>query len=106
MWVSIDLCLVPLGVSSSLAPYIAICQDVIKSKGLSYELGPNGTALEGEWEAVFECVKECHEEVHKHGVVRIYTTLKVNTRNDRDQSFREKVRKVESVSFPNPGSIE
>ena len=100
MLVSIDLCLVPLGVSSSLAPYIAICQEVIKAKGLSYELGPNGTAIEGEWEEVFECVKECHEEVHKFGVARIYTTLKVNTRNDRHQSFREKVLKVESTSLP------
>ncbi len=97
MWVSIDLCIVPLGVQDSMAPYIAICQEIIENNGLDYELGPNGTALEGEWEEVFECVKACHNAIHSSGVVRIYTTLKVNTRTDREQSFREKVPKVEAV---------
>ena len=59
-------------------------------------MGPNGTAIEGEWEGVFECVKQCHQEVHRLGVSRIYTTLKVNTRTDRLQSFREKVPSVTS----------
>ena len=96
MWVSVDLCLVPLGVSTSLSPFIAICQKIIREKGLDYQLGPNGTAIEGEWNEVFDCIRECHEEVHRSGVVRIYTTLKVNTRTDRQQSFREKISRVES----------
>ena len=97
MWVSIDLCLVPLGVTRSLAPYVATCQKIIKKKGLDYELGPNGTAIEGEWDDVFNCVRECHEAVHNEGVLRIYTTLKVNTRIDRKQSFREKITSVRSI---------
>ena len=95
MFVSIDFCLVPLGVSTSIAPYIAICQKIIEDKGLVYELYPNGTAIEGDWEKVFECIKECHKAVHNEGVVRIYSTLKVNTRKDKKQSFREKVPKVQ-----------
>ena len=97
MWVSIDLCLVPLGVEGSLAPYVAVCKKIIEERELDYELGPNGTAIEGEWEEVFDCVKECHQAVHKIGVVRIYSTLKINTRKDRNQSFREKVQKVQSA---------
>ena len=97
MWVSIDLCIVPLGISSSLAPYIAICQKIIEAKGLEYELGPNGTAIEGDWEDVFVCVKECHKALHNSGVERIYTTLKLNTRQNRQQSFREKVSKVQAA---------
>ena len=96
MWVSVDLCLVPLGVSTSFAPYVALCQKIIEKSGLDYELGPNGTAIEGEWENVFDCIRECHEVVHNSGVVRIYTTLKVNTRSDRKQLFREKVLKVQT----------
>ncbi len=94
MWVSIDLCLVPLGVGISLSPYIATCQRVIEQTGLDYELGPNGTALEGEWEEVFSCVRACHEAIHKLGASRIYSTIKVNTRIDRKQSFRQKVSSV------------
>tara|TARA_B100000700_G_C14626589_1_gene660766 strand:- start:200 stop:511 length:312 start_codon:yes stop_codon:yes gene_type:complete len=94
MIVSIDLCLIPLGTSISFSPYIAACKAVIEKTGLDYDLGPNGTAIEGEWDEVFACVKECHEKVHSLGSVRIYSTIKVNTRTDRVQSFREKVPNV------------
>ena len=55
MFVSIDLCLVPIGVGTSLSPYIKECIEVIKNEGLNYELGANGTAIEGDWD------KECRE---------------------------------------------
>tara|TARA_B100000700_G_C14887574_1_gene781150 strand:- start:668 stop:973 length:306 start_codon:yes stop_codon:yes gene_type:complete len=94
MWVSIDLCIVPIGVGVSLSPYVSACTRVIEEHSLSYELGPNGTAIEGYWEEVFQCVKDCHKEIHDLGAKRIYTTLKVNTRTDRKQSFKEKVPSV------------
>ena len=96
MWVSVDLCLVPVGAGVSISPYITACKAIIERNELEHELGPNGTAIEGEWDSVFKCVKECHQEVHRLGVSRIYTTLKVNSRTDRDQSFREKVPSVMS----------
>ena len=101
MWVSVDFCLIPIGVGVSLTPFIAACQIVIEQSGLDYEWGPSGTALEGEWSKVFECVEACHREVHRLGASRIYTTLKVNTRTDRKQSFREKVPRVNSVASSN-----
>ena len=94
MWVSIELCLVPIGVGLSLSPYIKACLSIIDKHNLEYELGPNGTAIEGEWDQVFECVKDCHKLVHQRGAKRIYTTLKVNTRTDKKQSFKEKVKSV------------
>tara|TARA_B100000029_G_C16834642_1_gene689329 strand:+ start:55 stop:363 length:309 start_codon:yes stop_codon:yes gene_type:complete len=96
MWASVDLCLIPLGVGISLSPYLAICKEIIEATGLDYEIGPNGTAIEGEWDQVFACVKACHEAVHENGTPRIYATVKVNTRIDRKQSFREKVASVEA----------
>ncbi len=98
MWTSIDLCVIPIGAGVSLSPYLAACKEIIKQTGLDYEMGPNGTAIEGEWEEVFSCVKACHEAVHQIGATRIYTTLKVNTRIDKRQSFRDKVKSVESYS--------
>jgi uncharacterized protein (TIGR00106 family) len=96
MKVSVDLCVVPLGVGVSLATYVAACQEVIEAAGLDHELGPHGTAIEGEWDAVFACVRACHDAVHRLGAPRIHTMLKVNTRADREQSFREKVPSVEA----------
>ena len=94
MWVNIDLCLIPIGVGVSISPFVAACKKVIEKYELVYELGPNGTAIEGEWDNVFDCVKECHEQLHQLGVVRVFTTLKVNTRTDRKQLFHEKVSSV------------
>jgi uncharacterized protein (TIGR00106 family) len=97
MNVSVDLCVVPVGLEGSLAPWVAICHELIEDSGLEYELGPNGTAIEGDWDAVFACVKRCHERLHGEGVPRIHATLRVNTRVDREQSFRDKVHSVERL---------
>ena len=94
MFVSIDLCLVPIGVGTSLSPYIKECIEVIKNEGLNYELGANGTAIEGDWDKVFECVKKCHKKIHSKGAPRIYTTMKVKTRTDKEQKFSDKVKSV------------
>ena len=48
MNVSVDLCVVPVGLEGSLAPWVAICHELIQESGLEYELGPNGTAIEGD----------------------------------------------------------
>ena len=94
MFVSIDLCLVPIGVGTSLSPYIKECIEIIKSEGLNYELGANGTAIEGDWDKEFECVKRCHEKINSKGAPRIYITMTVNTRTDKEQKLSVKVRSV------------
>tara|TARA_Y100001968_G_scaffold315153_1_gene341444 strand:- start:1496 stop:1789 length:294 start_codon:yes stop_codon:yes gene_type:complete len=94
MWVSIDLCLIPIGEGVSLSPYVKACISVIKEHKLEHEVGPNGTAIEGEWDQVFKCIRKCHEVIHSKGVLRIYTTLKINTRTDKKQLFKEKVQSI------------
>jgi len=95
MKVIIDFCLVPIGVGVSLSPYIAECQKVIERKGLKYALHAYGTNIEGDWDEVFAAVKECHEMVHAMGAPRVSSTIKLGTRNDREQSMEEKVTSVE-----------
>ena len=94
MFVSIDLCLVPIGVGTSLSPYIRECKKIIEEYNLVHELGANGTAIEGEWGEVFECIQKCHEKIHEKGAPRIYTTIKVNTRIDKKQTFKDKLKSV------------
>ena len=62
MFVSIDLCLVHIGVGTSLSPYIQEFKKIIKDDILIHQLGPNGTAIEGDWEDVFNFIKKCHEK--------------------------------------------
>jgi uncharacterized protein (TIGR00106 family) len=94
MKVIIDLCIVPLGVGTSLSPYIAKCEEILDKAGLKTELHANGTNIEGEWDEVFRAVKACHEAVHAMGAPRITTTIKLGTRTDKPQSMKDKVDSV------------
>ena len=94
MKVMVDLCVVPIGVGVSVSEYIAACERIIEAAGLSAQLHPYGTVIEGDWDAVFAVVKQCHERVHAMGAPRIFTSLKVGTRSDREQSMQDKVDSV------------
>lgn len=95
MKVTVDLCLIPIGVGVSLSPYIAECQKVLNNTGLNTQMHAYGTNIEGEWDEVFEAVKACHEAVHAMGAPRITSTVKMGTRTDREQSMDEKISSVE-----------
>ena len=97
MKVIVDLCVVPIGVGIELAPYVAACQQVLQQRGLKHQLGPNSTAIEGDWGPVMEAVKTCHEVVHGLGAPRIFTSLKINSRTDRDQALEEKTAAVQQL---------
>ena len=97
MKVIVDLCVVPIGVGVHLAPYIAACETVLTEAGLKIQLHPNGTAIEGEWEQVFQAIEACHQAVHAMGCPRVYTTVKINTRTDKDQTLEDKVASVQAL---------
>ena len=92
-----DLCVVPIGVGVHLAPTIAACETVLTDAGLKIQLHPNGTAIEGELEPVFSAIVACHQAVHAMGCPRVYTTVKMNTRTDRDQSLEDKAASVQAL---------
>jgi uncharacterized protein (TIGR00106 family) len=89
-----DVCLVPVGAGVSLSEYVAACERILAEAGLNPQLHANGTNVEGEWDAVFAAVKRCHETIHEMGVPRVWTTIKVGTRTDRDQTMADKISSV------------
>jgi len=94
MHVIADLCLVPVGGGTSLGGYIAACERVLHDSGLKTEMHAYGTNIEGEWDTVVAAVHQCHKVVHEMGAPRINTTLKLDTRTDREQSMEDKVQSV------------
>ena len=104
MQVSVEICLVPIGVGVSVSPYVATCQRVLEQAGLTGQLHAYGTNVEGDWDVVMRAVKACHEAVHAQGAPRIFTTLKVGTRTDRKQALPANIRRVEArlASPPDP----
>ena len=95
MKVIIDLCVVQIGVGVSLGSYIAECEKVLLKAGLKTQLHGYGTNIEGEWDEVMQAVKECHEVLHKMGVPRISSTIRIGTRIDREQTIADKIRSVQ-----------
>jgi uncharacterized protein (TIGR00106 family) len=95
MDVIVDLCVVPVGVGTSVSAYVAACQQVLERAGLSHQMHAYGTNIEGEWDEVMAAVKACHEAVHAMGAPRITSSMRLGTRVDRSQSMGDKVRSVE-----------
>ncbi len=94
MKVIMDLCIIPMGVGTSVSEYVVTCHEVLKKAGLKTQLHAYGTNIEGEWDEVMAAVKECHEKVHGKGAPRITTTIKMGTRIDRTQTIEDKVSSV------------
>ena len=94
MKVMVDLCVVPMGVGLSVSEYVAACERVLQEAKLEHTLHAYGTNIQGEWDDVLAAVRRCHEVVHEMGAPRIFTTMKLGTRTDREQSMDDKVRSV------------
>jgi len=90
-----DLCVVPIGVGTSVSKEVAACERVLAEAGLKTKLHAYGTNIEGEWDDVFAAIKRCHEVVHAMGAPRITSTLRFGTRTDRPQNMEDKIRSVE-----------
>jgi uncharacterized protein (TIGR00106 family) len=94
----IDLCVVPIGVGVSVSEHVAACERVLAEAGLEHTLHAYGTNVEGEWDAVFAAVRRCHETVHAMGAPRVFTTLKVGTRTDREQTMQSRRCRTSSTA--------
>ena len=95
MKVIADVCIVPIGIGTSVSAEIAVCERIFQEAGLKTHLHAYGTNLEGEWEQVFGAIRRCHEELHARGVSRLSTSLRFGTRTDRNQSMMDKIRSVQ-----------
>ena len=94
MKVIADLCVVPIGVGTSVSKHVAACERVLREAGLEIRLHAYGTNIEGEWDEVMAVVKKCHQVVHKMGAPRISTTIRLGTRVDKNQTMEDKIKSV------------
>jgi len=84
----------PMDKGESVGVYVARVLDIIDRSGLPYKLGPLGTCIEGEWDAVMHVVKQCHE-VLAADCNRIACTIKMDYRKGHSGSIDAKVKSVE-----------
>ncbi|KAJ3328073.1 hypothetical protein HDU76_010630 [Blyttiomyces sp. JEL0837] len=97
MFAIAEFCVIPIGVGASVSKEVAICQKIIKSSGLKYEMHANGTNIEGEWDDIMNVIKRCQIAVHEAGAPRISTSIKIGTRTDKASSMEDKVKVVNEI---------
>jgi uncharacterized protein (TIGR00106 family) len=86
---------VPVGTAgASISRHVAHCLDVLEETGLAYELGPMGTAIEGELREVLEAIARMHEGTFGEGVVRVLTNITIDDRRDKPLSMAGKLAAV------------
>ncbi|KAI9903341.1 hypothetical protein N3K66_002693 [Trichothecium roseum] len=93
-----DFCLIPVGTgTASVASEVAEAQRVLKASGLKYTMHSAGTTVEGSWDEVFKVIGKAHAAVHKRGVARVQSSMRVGSRTDKSQSAEDKVKRVEDI---------
>lgn len=90
-----DICVIPIGVGTSVSEYVTACERILQDAGLNPRLHGYGTNVEGPWDTVMAALKQCHETIHQMGAPRISTTMRLGTRVDRPESIAAKIKSVE-----------
>ncbi len=96
MKIIVELSIIPIGVGVSFSKYIAECERILKNKGLVIQLHAEGTNIEGDYNEVLDAIKSCIEAVHKLGAPRLVTNIKINSRTDKTESMKDRIKSVEN----------
>ncbi|TLD30736.1 hypothetical protein PspLS_02138 [Pyricularia sp. CBS 133598] len=94
----VDFCLVPVGTGNvSVANEVAEVQKLLKASGLKYTMHSAGTTVEGNWDEVMRVIGQAHTVVHRGGVQRVQTSMRVGSRTDKKQTAEDKVKRVQDI---------
>ena len=93
--VLLEFAMAPNGKGESLSAAVARILDVIDRSGVSYQLTPMGTILEGDWDEVMSVVTACFKMLQAD-CPRIGMNLKVDYRAGPESRLHSKIEKVEA----------
>ncbi|CAD6569983.1 MAG: hypothetical protein ASARMPRED_003345 [Alectoria sarmentosa] len=92
-----DFCLIPIGTpTASVSQEVADVQRLMQKSSLTYSMHSAGTTV-GSWDDVMRLIGQAHFMLHKKGIVRIQTDIRVGSRTDKMQKFSEKVMAVNDI---------
>ncbi|KAI6380247.1 hypothetical protein MCOR25_001676 [Pyricularia grisea] len=81
----------------SVANEVAEVQKLLKASGLKYTMHSAGTTVEGNWDDVMRVIGQAHTVVHRGGVQRVQTSMRVGSRTDKKQTAEDKVKRVQDI---------
>ena len=94
--VLLEFSIYPTDKGISVSPYVSRIMDYIDKSGVTYQLTPMGTILEGSWDKVMNVVTGCFSLLEKD-CERITINLKVDYRKGSESRMHTKIEKVEEL---------
>ena len=91
-----ELTMFPTDKGVSVSPYVARILSIIDASGLSYQLTPMATILEGSWDAVMNVVAACFKDLEQD-CERISVAAKMDYRKGDASRLHSKVERVEAI---------
>ena len=86
-----EIQVIPIGEGVSVRVRVKRAHEVIARTGLKVALHAYGTNVEGELEEILDAVRTVHDTLHREGVVRLSTAIKLGTRTDKEPSLEAKL---------------
>ena len=86
----------PLDKGESVSKYVSRSLEIVADSGVSYRLGPMGTCLEGEWDAVLGVITKCYQRMSAD-CNRVSVSIKIDARAGRDGRLTAKIKKVQDT---------
>jgi uncharacterized protein (TIGR00106 family) len=88
-----ELAIFPLDQGESVAAYVAKAVRVIENSGLTYQLGPMATTVEGPWHEVWKVVDACFKALADEAD-RLIVNFRADFRKGREGRLQSKVESV------------
>ena len=94
-----DITVLPIGrEGASVSDLLAVIAMHLENQDrVRFEMGPMGTALEGDPTDIFALAAEIHALPFESGIPRAYTALKIDQRSDKQQTLESKVQSVRNL---------
>ena len=96
MSVLVEFAMSPMDKGESLSKYVSRSIDIIDKSGVTYQLTPMGSILEGDYAEVMAVIEKCYEKMNED-CTRITCSIKMDIRKGKDGRLQQKIASVEKV---------
>ncbi|RJP73657.1 MAG: thiamine-binding protein [Candidatus Zixiibacteriota bacterium] len=87
--------IIPVGKGTSMSDVLSKSIQVLDEfEDVKHQITPMSTQLEGPTERIMQAIQAMHEAAFESGVDRVYTTIVLDERRDKDLSLEERVEHV------------
>ena len=92
----LQVTVLPLGTGTpSVSRFVADAIQVVKASGVTYQMNPMSTCLEGPLEEIIQVALQMHQACFSAEVQRVVTSITLDERRDKEATLQSKVAAVD-----------